>query len=147
SESQMPTLAVHCRDYQRASLYGRQQTLPGPAGESNVLRFGARGDVLCAAGSSIALLNQIAAALATGNQPVLLHASHTLLPADLPTQVSTALHWIEHHRDCANLGCMLYDASRAGLLPDIAVREGAIVPCLQTDGDATIPLGMLTREQ
>src|SRR5690606_31913732 len=72
SESRMPMLAARCRDYQHASLYGRQQTLPGPAGESNVLRFGARGDMLCVAVGSAALLNQIAAVQATGNQPVLL---------------------------------------------------------------------------
>ena len=82
-------LAEACRDYRAASLLTWEARLPGPTGETNRLSFAPRGEVLCRAGDEAALLEQLAAALACGNTPVL--DAGARLPAGLPTEVVARL--------------------------------------------------------
>jgi RHH-type transcriptional regulator, proline utilization regulon repressor / proline dehydrogenase / delta 1-pyrroline-5-carboxylate dehydrogenase len=75
-----------CRYYavQARSLLGESQSLPGPTGESNVLRWRSRGVFVCIAPWNFPLaifLGQIAAALAAGNAVVAKPAEQTPLIA------------------------------------------------------------------
>jgi RHH-type proline utilization regulon transcriptional repressor/proline dehydrogenase/delta 1-pyrroline-5-carboxylate dehydrogenase len=138
------------RAYVRDSLYGRTLGLPGPTGESNTLYFAARGAVLCVAGGTPALLNQLAAVLATGNRAVLLQAAAAHLPPSLPQPVLACIRIVERHQDCDELALALYDRSAAGgadLLATLAARDGAIVPTLATDADAPVALWRLVVER
>src|SRR5262249_31694249 len=65
-------IAARCRAYLVASPYEAVVELPGPVGERNLYGLTARGKVLCMAQSETGLLLQIGAALATGNQAVVL---------------------------------------------------------------------------
>jgi RHH-type proline utilization regulon transcriptional repressor/proline dehydrogenase/delta 1-pyrroline-5-carboxylate dehydrogenase len=143
-------LSVLGRAYVRDSLYGRTLDLPGPTGESNTLHFAARGAVLCVAGGTPALLNQLAAVLATGNRAVLLQAAAAHLPLSLPQPVLACIRIVERHQDCDELALALHDRSAAGgadLLATLAARDGAIVPTLATDADAPVALWRLVAER
>ncbi|MFX7808538.1 hypothetical protein ABTK09_20120, partial [Acinetobacter baumannii] len=73
------------------SLLQRSLLLPGPTGERNTLGFAPRGLVLCVAASVGTLLNQLAAAFATGNTVVVDETTAALLPAGLPAPVRAAI--------------------------------------------------------
>lgn len=146
-----PVLAAHIRNYARDSLAGLSLRLPGPTGELNTLRFIARGAILCIADHSGALLNQLAAVLATGNQAVLLQTAAALLPADLPQEVRNKIRFIASVQGGDDLVMALYDCNTGSKLSDvltaIAARDGAIVPMLATSGDAPIALWRLVTER
>ncbi|HEY4316420.1 MAG TPA: trifunctional transcriptional regulator/proline dehydrogenase/L-glutamate gamma-semialdehyde dehydrogenase [Herbaspirillum sp.] len=138
------------RGYAQDNLNGRTLRLPGPTGETNTLRFARRGAVLCAAGSTLALLNQLAAVLATGNRAVLTPASAAYLPASMPAQVMRRLDMVARHEDCAKLTLALYDADDAHclrMLPSLAEREGAIVAGVVTRAGHAIALWRLVAER
>ena len=142
-------LARACAEYRSISLLGSRVDLPGPTGEKNTLRFAARGNVLCVAPDQDALLEQVAAVLATGNVALLcdndaaralLRRLHPVLPARVRAvregdDVAAAL--FEGERD-----------ARARLHDDLTCRQGALVPLI-TRGVATgrYPLYRLDAER
>lgn len=65
-----------------------QITLPGPVGEQNLYRLGARGTVLCMAQTKAGLYDQISLALAGGNTAAILaDASLLAIVASLPVSI------------------------------------------------------------
>ena len=65
----LDTLALACADYAATTPLTHRADLPGPTGERNTLSCVPRGRVHCVAADEAGLLEQIAAALATGNTP------------------------------------------------------------------------------
>jgi RHH-type proline utilization regulon transcriptional repressor/proline dehydrogenase/delta 1-pyrroline-5-carboxylate dehydrogenase len=133
--------------YAQESLAGRRLALPGPTGEVNSLRFDARGRALCVASGRAGLLNQLAAALATGNQAVLGPDQATLLPPGLPAAVlaRTAVA-----ADLATAGievALCETPCCRDLLPLLAARDGVLVPVVQTDGSEPVALWRLVAER
>ncbi|MFS0758349.1 bifunctional proline dehydrogenase/L-glutamate gamma-semialdehyde dehydrogenase PutA [Noviherbaspirillum sp. 1P10PC] len=134
--------------YAQNSLLGRALRLPGPTGESNILRFAARGAVLCAASDRAALINQLAAVLATGNQALMSAAAYALLPAGLPQAVSARIVIVADVTGHPAISMALCDqACCAALLPVLAAREGALTSVAQTQGSEPIPLWRLVAER
>src|SRR5690606_5732967 len=68
--------------------------LPGPTGERNRLSFSPRGAVLCVATSTKALLNQLAASMATGNHALVLAGGQLQIPDDLPPELKDRIRFI-----------------------------------------------------
>jgi RHH-type proline utilization regulon transcriptional repressor/proline dehydrogenase/delta 1-pyrroline-5-carboxylate dehydrogenase len=138
------------RAYARDSLQGRSLRMPGPTGEINTLRFVERGAVLCNTDSTLVLLNQLAAVLATGNQAVLLQSAAALLPASLPAAVRARVRVVARHEECEHLAFVLYEADgrkSAQLLSSVAERNGAIVACMATNADDAVTLWRLVAER
>jgi RHH-type proline utilization regulon transcriptional repressor/proline dehydrogenase/delta 1-pyrroline-5-carboxylate dehydrogenase len=134
--------------YMRTTLTGVQIDLPGPTGERNTLAFAPRGAVLCAATSIDALLNQLAAALATGNIALLPASSLSLLPADLPPGVRDQVQPAAEDMAHCQFQLAMVDRGAAALLQtNLAARPGAIVGMLDTDAAAAIPLWRLVAER
>ncbi|MGE5649363.1 MAG: trifunctional transcriptional regulator/proline dehydrogenase/L-glutamate gamma-semialdehyde dehydrogenase [Bacillota bacterium] len=135
--------------YLHESLLDTMLVLPGPTGERNTLTFAPRGTVLCSASSVDALLNQLAAVLATGNKALVSAESAGLLPAGLPDAVRNAVATLSGNDVAqASLQMALVDAARAPqLLPQLAAREGALVPVVETADIAPIPLWRLVAER
>ena len=133
--------------YAHDSLAGRRLVLPGPTGEANSLRFDPRGRALCVAGGRGGLLNQLAAALATGNQAILGQDQASLLPPGLPAAVlartSVAADLAASGIDVA----LCESACCRDLLPLLAARDGALVPVVQTEGSEPIALWRLVAER
>jgi RHH-type proline utilization regulon transcriptional repressor/proline dehydrogenase/delta 1-pyrroline-5-carboxylate dehydrogenase len=122
--------------------------LPGPTGERNTLAFAPRGAVLCAATGIDALLNQLAAALATGNIALLPTSSLALLPADLPVGVRDQIQPAADDMASCQFQLALVDRGAAALLQtNLAARAGAIVGLLETDAGTAIPLWRLVAER
>ncbi len=135
--------------YLHESLLDTMLVLPGPTGERNTLSFAPRGAVLCAASTVDALLNQLAAVLATGNKALVAAESASLLPAGLPPAVRDAVAVLSAG-DIAKavMQMALVDAARAPqLLPLLAAREGALVPLVETSDIDPIPLWRLVAER
>ncbi len=90
--------AAHARGLGEASALGRETELPGPVGERNLYTLHPRGDVLLLPSSRAALVGQIAAALATGNQMVvadgpLAHEALAEMPASITARIRTVRDW------------------------------------------------------
>ena len=147
SEDNDETFARWCRSYASNSSYGREIALPGPTGESNVLRFAPRGKVLCLTSDADTLRNQLAAVLATGNRPALLSAARPLLPAGMPAAVSDGIAWLDDLARCSGLAFALHDEAARDCLPALAQRDGAIVSTLCTRGEMPVPLWRLVTER
>jgi RHH-type proline utilization regulon transcriptional repressor/proline dehydrogenase/delta 1-pyrroline-5-carboxylate dehydrogenase len=133
--------------YAQESLLGRTLALPGPTGEVNRLHFAARGHALCAANGQAGLLNQVAAALATGNRAIVMQDQAALLPSALPAEVLARIALAD---DLAGAGIdiALCESARCpALLPLLAARDGALVPVVQTDGSVPIALWRLVAER
>ncbi|MBB3117269.1 trifunctional transcriptional regulator/proline dehydrogenase/L-glutamate gamma-semialdehyde dehydrogenase [Pseudoduganella violacea] len=135
--------------YAHSSLLGSTTVLPGPTGERNTLSFTSRGAVLCAASTQPALLNQIAAAMATGNQALVLESSPALLPADLPAAVKDRIQVFSKLNDVnAGFQIALVESSlSASLRPELAARDGALVSVIDSSDDSEIPLWRLVAER
>jgi RHH-type proline utilization regulon transcriptional repressor/proline dehydrogenase/delta 1-pyrroline-5-carboxylate dehydrogenase len=142
-------LAALAAAYAHTTLFGSTVVLPGPTGERNTLGFAARGAVLCAAATADVLLNQIAAALATGNEAIVHTPNGALLPDNLPAAVKDRLHL------CADLAgsadgafqiALIEPSLAARLKPLLAARRGAVVGTIDTTGEA-IPLWRLVAER
>jgi RHH-type proline utilization regulon transcriptional repressor/proline dehydrogenase/delta 1-pyrroline-5-carboxylate dehydrogenase len=135
--------------YMRTTLAGTTLELPGPTGERNTLAFVARGTVLCAASTIGVLLNQLAAALATGNRAIVVARSQELIPEGLPPEVKD---WIEFIGNADSSACefqvALVESSLANSLrPVFAARPGAIVGMIETSEEGAIPLWRLVAER
>ena len=135
--------------YMRTTLIGTTLALPGPTGERNTLAFASRGVVLCAASHIGALLNQLAAVLATGNRAVVLARSGHLLPEGLPADVRERIQVIGSIDECLHpFQVALVEASTShSLRPILAAREGAIIGMIDTTEEGTIPLWRLVAER
>jgi len=146
-------IAALGQEYIHQSWLGMSMILPGPTGERNTLSFAPRGAVLCSAQTVSAMLNQLAAVLATGNTPVIEAAAAGLIPAGLPKAVRSIIHTIDNvsnasDKDAIALHLALVDgADLARLHPLLAARDGALVPVLETSEYAPIPLWRLVAER
>jgi RHH-type proline utilization regulon transcriptional repressor/proline dehydrogenase/delta 1-pyrroline-5-carboxylate dehydrogenase len=140
-------LAQWGADYAQQSLLRQCLHLPGPTGERNTLSFAARGKVLCVAGSIAALLNQLAAVLATGNRALVSHAQAGLLPAGLPASVRNAIE-ITDEIAAADFQVALVEGPE---LPQwralLAAREEALVVLVPTSEDMPVALWRLVAER
>ena len=140
-------LAASGQRYHRDSLLQRSLLLPGPTGERNTLAFAPRGLVLCVAASVGTLLNQLAAAFATGNTVVVDEATAALLPAGLPAPVRAAIRRASQ-LDAEPLQAALVDSHQAApWRVRLAAREGALVPLILCSEDGAIPLWRLLAER
>ena len=142
-------LVTNAEHYTRSSLFGSTLVLNGPTGERNTLTFASRGAVLCIAATTAALLNQMAAALATGNLILLLRQAETLLPPGLPVVVREALRWLPDLASCdvAFQIALVETALAAEVKPALAAREGVLVSTLDTTQEDAIPLWRLVAER
>jgi RHH-type proline utilization regulon transcriptional repressor/proline dehydrogenase/delta 1-pyrroline-5-carboxylate dehydrogenase len=142
-------LADLCEEYATLTPLVYSIALPGPTGESNTLAFAPRGWVVCIADDETALLSQIAAALATGNQVLLPGDRRSLTLVDmLPSSVREQLQVQADWRH-APIAAVLYagptdDAYR--LRNELAEREGALVPLITDGPGRNFPLYRLTAE-
>ena len=118
-------IADQCQSYLSRSALGRDMTLSGPVGESNVYSLHPRGRIGARAATGAGLLRQLGAILATGNTAVV----ETALPS-LPVQVAERVSRVPAIDQVPDLGSVLFqgapDALRA-LTRRIAARDGAIV--------------------
>ncbi len=141
--------AALAEQYAHSTPLGTTLVLPGPTGERNTLSFAPRGAVLCAAASVNALLNQLAAVLATGNRAVVSGSTATLLPAGTPAPVRQRIQIV----DAAGLAAaslaiaLIEHGSHAELRSALAERPGALVPIMETAADVPIALWRLVAER
>ncbi|OGB20564.1 MAG: trifunctional transcriptional regulator/proline dehydrogenase/L-glutamate gamma-semialdehyde dehydrogenase [Burkholderiales bacterium RIFCSPLOWO2_02_FULL_57_36] len=135
--------------YARSTLFGKILPLPGPTGERNTLSFCARGVVLCIASNTADLLNQFAAALATGNTIAIAAETAALIPARLPSSVRTRIRVLDQIGNVEDtIHIALAEASLAPLLRvTLAARDGALVPVIDTKSDTPIALWRLVAER
>jgi RHH-type proline utilization regulon transcriptional repressor/proline dehydrogenase/delta 1-pyrroline-5-carboxylate dehydrogenase len=140
-------IAALAESYVHATLLDTALVLPGPTGERNTLRFAPRGMALCVAGNIESLLNQLAAALATGNKAALDAATARLLPAGLPVEVREAITIADELMQLPLHIAMVETTQAAALLPQLASREGALVPVIETLDTEPIPLWRLVAER
>jgi RHH-type proline utilization regulon transcriptional repressor/proline dehydrogenase/delta 1-pyrroline-5-carboxylate dehydrogenase len=135
--------------YMRTTLLGTTLALPGPTGERNTLSFAQRGVVLCAASDIGVLLNQLAAALATGNRAVVLSDGVKLVSDGLPPEVRDRIQVVANVDECTYpFQVALVEASTSHKLgPVLAARAGAIVSMIDTTEEGAIPLWRLVAER
>ncbi len=136
-------------EYAHTSLYGKTMQLQGVTGELNTLHFSARGAVLCVAETTQALLHQLVAVYATGNQVVLLQSTALLLPADFPTLLRAGMIVIEQQHESGELRLALLEQGqhKPDLRTALAARRGAIVSVVSTSFPHAIPLWRLVTER
>jgi RHH-type proline utilization regulon transcriptional repressor/proline dehydrogenase/delta 1-pyrroline-5-carboxylate dehydrogenase len=148
SNGQQPVAAL-AEGYARTSLNGVSMDLPGPTGESNRLSFTPRGTVLCAPATPAGLLNQLAAALATGNRALVLAPTPESIPANLPAAVKERVRFVgKEEIDAADVAIALVETGLAGLLrTQLAARPGAIVGIVDTDALVPVDLWRLVAER
>ena len=138
-----------CADYAALSPLPFRVDLPGPTGEKNTLRFAARGNVLCEAADAGAMLEQVAAVLATGN--VALLADGAVARALLQRLPAGVLAHARAAREGDDVAAALFDGpgdARARLHGELARRPGALIPLI-TRGATTgrYPLYRLDAER
>ncbi|WP_426320141.1 trifunctional transcriptional regulator/proline dehydrogenase/L-glutamate gamma-semialdehyde dehydrogenase [Pseudoduganella sp. R-43] len=139
-------LAAHIESYARTTPVGSLTVLPGPTGERNTLAYVPRGNIACFASHTDVLLNQIAAALSTGNRALIVDGS---LPADLPGDVKAVIQTVAAaDMSKADFQIALVESSLgAKLRPELAARDGAIVSVIDTTEEGDIPLWRLIAER
>jgi RHH-type proline utilization regulon transcriptional repressor/proline dehydrogenase/delta 1-pyrroline-5-carboxylate dehydrogenase len=122
--------------------------LPGPTGERNTLAYVPRGAIACLAVSREVLMNQLAAAFATGNTAVVVDGG-SLLPADLPAAVKASIQQVSGVAGLQEgVQIALVDSSlTAGVREQLAARDGALVSVIDTTEEGEIPLWRLVAER
>jgi RHH-type proline utilization regulon transcriptional repressor/proline dehydrogenase/delta 1-pyrroline-5-carboxylate dehydrogenase len=142
-------IALQGDRYLHQSLLDTTIVLPGPTGERNILRFAARGEILCVANNVAALLNQLTAAFATGNQPVVLSSVAHLLPEGLPAIVKTAVTLVDPSSlaSTAISAALVESGVHSTLRIALAARKGALVSIVETSASRPIPLWRLVAER
>jgi RHH-type proline utilization regulon transcriptional repressor/proline dehydrogenase/delta 1-pyrroline-5-carboxylate dehydrogenase len=135
--------------YAHASLANLSLVLPGPTGERNTLSFAPRGEVLCEASTSAALLNQLAAVFAAGNTPCVSAGTARAIPQGLPESVRKVIRTVDRIDDAAaTLHLALVQANHAASVRrTLAARDGALVPLIETTEDGVIPMWRLSAER
>ena len=106
---------------------GRRLDLPGPTGEANSLRCVPRGRALCVAADHTEALLQLAAALATGNEVVLVAPDLAVLLARLPALVRQRATAAEQADSIACDVALCTAQQAAALRRLLAARDGARV--------------------
>jgi RHH-type proline utilization regulon transcriptional repressor/proline dehydrogenase/delta 1-pyrroline-5-carboxylate dehydrogenase len=141
-------LATLAQGYGRTALTGVEIALPGPTGERNILAFTKRGTVLCAPNTAAGLLNQLAAALATGNRALVL-AEPGLIPAELPSLVKERVRFVGLDEiDASEFQIALLEAGlTSSLRARLAARTGAIVGIVDTTAHEGVALWRLVAER
>lgn len=131
--------------YMETTLDGVRIDLPGPTGERNQLDFVPRGTVLCAPSGTASLLNQLAAAFATGNRALVLAET---LPA-LPIAVKEHVRFINAQElDGSEFAMALVEQGLPGdLQARLAARPGAIVGIVDTRAGEPVALWRLVAER
>jgi RHH-type proline utilization regulon transcriptional repressor/proline dehydrogenase/delta 1-pyrroline-5-carboxylate dehydrogenase len=142
-------VAALAEQYMHTALTGITLDLPGPTGERNRLSFAERGAVLCAPGTPAGLLNQLAAALATGNRALVLAESKELIPANLPQQVKDRIRFIDEEElaECEFQAALVETGASRDLRKQLAARQGAIVAIVESPADAAIAVWRLVAER
>ncbi len=141
-------LAGHCAALGQTTPLTCEVDLPGPTGESNRLRFTARGRVLCVAGSEQELLLQLAAALATGNRVVLCAPGADATLARLPPEVRQRATIAPDAGRAAADVALCTPAQAAALRRLLAARDGPRVRVVTPlDDRGEYPLEALVVEQ
>jgi RHH-type proline utilization regulon transcriptional repressor/proline dehydrogenase/delta 1-pyrroline-5-carboxylate dehydrogenase len=135
--------------YRQTTLAGTVLDLPGPTGERNCLLFAPRGALLCAATTTGGLMNQLAAALATGNRALVPTRSQNLVPASLPQTVKERIRFVgDSDLAAARFQVALVEQGREdGLRAALASRPGAIVGLVDTTEKESIALWRLVAER
>lgn len=150
-------LTARARHYAQHSPWGRRLALPGAAGERNELRLRERGTLQASARSMPALIEQLSAALATGNrlwieQAALAEQLIACLPPLLsPWTLSSRARPAGAEQCCA----VLLDAAEAASEPqrlsqlrrELAARNGPLVPVVQGEQVSGYDLLRLISEQ
>jgi RHH-type proline utilization regulon transcriptional repressor/proline dehydrogenase/delta 1-pyrroline-5-carboxylate dehydrogenase len=137
------------KQYADTSLGGVTLDLPGPTGERNRLAFVARGVVLCAAVTRAGLLNQLAAALATGNRALVVGSAQQGLLDQLPSLVrdwiravsEVDLHDLQFQMALIEKGCS------GTLRSTLAARPDAIIGIVETTESEAVDLWRLVAER
>ncbi|WMW80997.1 trifunctional transcriptional regulator/proline dehydrogenase/L-glutamate gamma-semialdehyde dehydrogenase [Undibacterium cyanobacteriorum] len=137
-------VAALAEQYARQNPYKMMMLLPGPTGETNTLSFVARGRIFCAANDLPSLLNQVAAAVATGNTVVVEEKTKGLLPANLPAVVQQSIVW--GNADDVQFALLAKDVANEYKL-SLAQQSGALVCIAETDATSEIPLWRLLAER
>jgi RHH-type proline utilization regulon transcriptional repressor/proline dehydrogenase/delta 1-pyrroline-5-carboxylate dehydrogenase len=142
-------LATIAEQYIKTSGLHATATLSGPTGERNTLSLAPRGNVLCTATGEEALLNQLAAAFATGNSAYVLATGTCMIPADWPSSLRDRIRLVEIAElpDFVFHAAMMESSQATLLRPLLAERDGALVSVLITTEDALIPLWRLLTER
>ena len=135
--------------YTRTQLNGSELVLPGPTGERNTLAFCPRGAVLCAADTLPAMLNQLAAALATGNRAYVLAGAGLPVPDDLPAEVKDRIRFVgtADVAQCDFQIALVETGLKGALRSQLAARPDAIVGIVDTDAQAPVDLWRLVAER
>jgi RHH-type proline utilization regulon transcriptional repressor/proline dehydrogenase/delta 1-pyrroline-5-carboxylate dehydrogenase len=144
-----PQLATLAEQYMRTTLSGAALELPGPTGERNHLSFSKRGVVLCAAVTVDGLLNQLAAALSTGNRALVLARVQGSVLASLPSAVKERIRFIgDNELEGSEFQVAMVEAGLKGeLQAKLAGRQGAIIGIVDTTEQGEIPTWRLVAER
>lgn len=132
------------------SVVGCKAELPGPVGELNLYEIKPRGRVLLLPCSTQGLVDQVAAALVTGNHCVVkCDAMLRVDMRDLPSQLAERIEWIEDLAMAGGCVAALVEPGKdslASILSRVAELEGPI-PLVQTPADdGTYRLDWLVEE-
>ncbi|MGZ5199452.1 MAG: trifunctional transcriptional regulator/proline dehydrogenase/L-glutamate gamma-semialdehyde dehydrogenase [Telluria sp.] len=135
--------------YAHVALTGVTLNLPGPTGERNQLAFAPRGNILCVGASVEGMLNQLAAALATGNRAVVPMAGRDLIPGELPQQARDRIRFLKDEELAGTefQAALLETGGDSNIRKQLAARPGAIVALIDTDGQNEIPVWRLVAER
>ncbi|MBL8259470.1 MAG: bifunctional proline dehydrogenase/L-glutamate gamma-semialdehyde dehydrogenase PutA [Candidatus Competibacteraceae bacterium] len=144
-------LALACAEYATATPLPCRAKLPGPTGEDNTLWFSPRGEIFCQAASESALLEQLAAALATGNTPSIAgDAPAAGVLGRLPAAVQAAIRRVSS-AESARPAAVLFDGDRrdlARLRQHFAAQDGPLVPVIAIEpATGRYPLYRLLHER
>jgi RHH-type proline utilization regulon transcriptional repressor/proline dehydrogenase/delta 1-pyrroline-5-carboxylate dehydrogenase len=113
-----------------------------------MLSFAPRGTVFCAATGADTLLDQLAAALATGNDAMLSAEDAALLPPDLPAAVKHRVAIGAADDETVPLALALVDqAYDRRLLVTLSQRHAALVPVVVTRAGEPVSLWRLVAER
>ncbi|HEY7929620.1 MAG TPA: bifunctional proline dehydrogenase/L-glutamate gamma-semialdehyde dehydrogenase PutA [Steroidobacteraceae bacterium] len=152
-------LLARARQYARQTPWGRRLSLPAAAGERNELRLRERGMLQASARSMPALIEQLSAALATGNR---LWVEEDVLGAQLALRLPASLApWVVSGRARADgkaeceCRALLLDAAEAASEPqrlqqlrrELAAGDGALVPVVTGGQESGYDLVRLITEQ
>jgi RHH-type proline utilization regulon transcriptional repressor/proline dehydrogenase/delta 1-pyrroline-5-carboxylate dehydrogenase len=138
-------IAALAETYMETTLDGVRIDLPGPTGERNQLDFVPRGTVLCAPNGTASLLNQLAAAFATGNRAIVLMEAIATLPAAVKERVRFIG---ARELDGSEFAIALVEQGLEGdLQAKLAARPGAIVGIVDTRAGEPVALWRLVAER
>jgi RHH-type proline utilization regulon transcriptional repressor/proline dehydrogenase/delta 1-pyrroline-5-carboxylate dehydrogenase len=135
--------------YAHVALTGVTLDLPGPTGERNGLAFAPRGSVLCVAATVEGMLNQLAAALATGNRALVPMAGRDLIPGELPQQARDRVRFLKEEEVAEEefQAALVETGANPHVRKQLAARPGAIIAIIDTEAKAAVPVWRLVAER